>query len=149
MAIEPGDPLWPMPSSAAATTVMRANRWRDTHPEVALRSDLHRRGLRFRKRHTIRLDGRRWTQPDVVFTRAKVAVFVDGCFWHRCPEHGTAPKANSGYWGPKLDRNVARDRDTDRQLRERGWLVIRAWEHERPADIADQVHAAVRARTPS
>jgi DNA mismatch endonuclease (patch repair protein) len=147
MALRSGDPLWPRPSGPAATAVMRANRWHDTQPETALRSELHRRGLRFRKRHTIRLDGRRWTQPDVVFTRARVAVFVDGCFWHRCPEHGTSPKANAGYWNPKLDHNVARDRDTDRQLGERGWLVVRAWEHEVPADVADRVQTAVRART--
>jgi DNA mismatch endonuclease (patch repair protein) len=122
---------------------MRANRWRDTDPEVAVRSILHRRGHRFRKRHTIRLAGRRWTQPDLVFPRERLAVFIDGCFWHRCPVHGTMPRANSAYWGPKLDRNVARDRDTEVQLASLGWTVLRAWEHEVPTEIADRVVAAL------
>jgi DNA mismatch endonuclease, patch repair protein len=124
---------------------MRGNTWRNTSPEVAVRSILHRRGRRFRTRFTIRLVGRRWTQPDVVFTRHKLAVFIDGCFWHRCPDHGTTPRSNSGYWGPKLDRNVARDRDTDRQLAELGWTVIRMWEHDDPSLIADLVDAALDA----
>jgi DNA mismatch endonuclease (patch repair protein) len=122
---------------------MRANTWRDTAPEVALRSALHRRGRRFRKRLTIKLTGRRWTQPDICFTRARVAVFVDGCFWHRCPDHGVSPQANSSYWGPKLDRNVARDRDTDIQLAALGWVVVRAWEHEHPELVADRVEAVL------
>jgi len=125
---------------------MRANRRHDTGPERAVRSILHARGLRFRKRYTIRLGDRRWTQPDAVFTRTRVVLFVDGCFWHRCPEHGTAPTNNALYWRPKLDRNVARDRDTDRRLTALGWLVIRSWEHEQPEAIADRVHEAVRAR---
>jgi len=108
-SVRPDDPSWPKPSSAAATAVMRGNVWRDTSPEAAVRSALHRRGYRFRKRHTIKLAGRRWTQPDAVFLRARVVLFVDGCFWHRCPLHGTSPRKNDGYWGPKLDHNVARD----------------------------------------
>lgn len=122
---------------------MRGNRWRDTAPEVALRSILHRQGLRFRKRYSIRLSGRRWTQPDVVFLRERLAVFVDGCFWHRCPLHGTTPRSNAAYWGPKLDRNVTRDRDTDHQLAALGWTVLRAWEHDEPGQIADRVQAAL------
>ena len=121
---------------------MKSNGWRDTSPEMALRSELHRRGLRFRKRYTIRLGDRRWTQPDVVFTRARLVVFVDGCFWHSCPEHGSQPKANSGYWKPKLARNVDRDRDTDGRLAALGWQVLRAWEHEDPEDVADRVRDA-------
>ena len=124
---------------------MRANRWRNTSPEVTVRSILHGRGRRFRTRFTIRLAGRRWTQPDVVFTRHKIAVFIDGCFWHRCPDHGTTPRSNSGYWGPKLDRNVARDRDTDCQLSDLGWTVIRMWEHDDPSTIADLVEEALDA----
>jgi DNA mismatch endonuclease, patch repair protein len=124
---------------------MLANGWRDTSPEVAVRSILHRRGLRFRKRHTIKLGGRRWTQPDVVFRRERLAVFIDGCFWHRCPLHGTNPRLNTLYWGPKLDRNVRRDRDTDEQLAQLGWVVLRAWEHEAPANVADRIMAAVSA----
>ena len=112
---------------------MLANRWRDTRPEVAVRSILHRRGRRFRKRFTIRLNDRRWTQPDIVFVRKKLAVFIDGCFWHCCPEHGTAPRTNARYWSEKLQRNVTRDRDTDVRLAALGWTVLRAWEHEPPA----------------
>jgi DNA mismatch endonuclease, patch repair protein len=130
-----------MPSSEAATAVMVANRSRDTSPEVAVRSILHQRGRRFRKRHTIRLGDRRWTQPDIVFVRKKLAVFIDGCFWHCCPEHGTAPQSNSRYWREKLQRNVSRDRDTDMKLTAMGWAVLRGWEHEPPAQLADRVDA--------
>jgi DNA mismatch endonuclease (patch repair protein) len=145
--VRPGDPMWPVPSSPAATAVMRANRWRDTDPEIAVRSILHGRGLRFRKRQTIRLGGRRWTQPDVVFPTQRVAVFIDGCFWHSCPTHGTNPRSNAAYWGPKLARNVARDRDTNVRLSALGWTVLRAWEHESPMEIADKVqHALARTR---
>jgi DNA mismatch endonuclease (patch repair protein) len=120
---------------------MRGNRKGETEPEVAVRSILHRRGHRFRTSLRIPLGGRRWTQPDLVFPGPRLAVFIDGCFWHRCPEHGTSPRANAGYWGPKLDRNVARDRDTDDRLDRLGWSVVRAWEHEAPSDIADRVEA--------
>jgi DNA mismatch endonuclease, patch repair protein len=144
--MQPGDPNWPRPTSESVSAVMKGNRWRDTDPEHAVRSALHGRGLRFRKRYTIKLGDRRWTQPDAVFTRARVVLYVDGCFWHRCPEHGTSPRANSSYWGPKLDRNVARDRDTDRQLAALGWTVVRAWEHEQPDLVADRVESAVLAR---
>jgi DNA mismatch endonuclease, patch repair protein len=120
---------------------MRGNRKGETRPEVAVRSILHRRGRRFRTKLRIPLGDRGWTQPDLVFPGPRLAVFIDGCFWHRCPEHGTSPKANAGYWGPKLDRNVARDRDTDDQLGRLGWSVVRAWEHEAPSDIADRVEA--------
>jgi DNA mismatch endonuclease (patch repair protein) len=125
---------------------MRANGRRDTKPELVIRSLLHRRGLRFRKRLTIKLIGRRWTQPDIAFTRSRVAVFIDGCFWHACPEHGKTPEANIGYWSPKLARNVTRDADTTSQLTELGWLVIRAWEHEDPVAVALRVEQAHRSR---
>jgi DNA mismatch endonuclease (patch repair protein) len=82
----------------------------------------------------------------LVFTRARVAVYVDGCFWHGCPEHGNTPRANTEYWVPKLNRNVERDQETDRRLRQLGWTVIRAWEHEAPERIADRVARAVEAR---
>lgn len=146
--MKPTDPEWPQPSSPAATATMKSNGWRDTRPEVAVRSILHRRGLRFRKRFTIKLDGRRWTQPDVVFTRARVAVYIDGCFWHACPDHCHKPRANAHYWTPKLARNVERDRDTDRQLADRGWLVVRAWEHEAPEDVANEVQRALAEAVP-
>jgi DNA mismatch endonuclease (patch repair protein) len=108
---------------------MKANRSADTGPELALRSELHRRGLRFRKNLLLRLDNER-VRPDVVFTRAKVAVFIDGCFWHCCPDHGQIPKANRSYWAPKLARNVERDRRNDAALERDGWEVLRFFEHD-------------------
>jgi DNA mismatch endonuclease (patch repair protein) len=117
---------------------MRRNPRRDTGPEVALRSELHRRGLRFRKDLPVRVP-HRVVRPDVVFTRARLAVFVDGCFWHVCPVHGNEPRANTDYWRPKLARNVARDRAVDAALERAGWRVLRAWEHEPVDAIADRI----------
>lgn len=122
---------------------MKGNRRRDTKPELAVRSALHRLGLRFRCDYPIELEGRRPVRPDVVFTRVKVAVFIDGCYWHACPEHGTSPKSNPSYWAAKLARNVKRDRQTDGALAERGWTVIRAWEHEPIESAAARVASAV------
>jgi DNA mismatch endonuclease (patch repair protein) len=127
---------------------MRGNRRSDTKPEVRLRSALHGLGLRFRKDVRIDLPGRR-VRPDVVFGPSRVAVFVDGCFWHRCPEHATEPKTNADFWRKKFGRNVRRDEADNAALRANGWTVIRIWEHE-PAtkaarDVADVV-AACRAR---
>src|SRR4051794_13213850 len=96
---------------------------RDTRPEVEIRSALHRRGLRFRLQRPIDFDRRR--RVDIVFPRERVAVFVDGCFWHGCPEHATFPQANAEFWRSKLSGNVERDRDTDRRLDEAGWTVLR------------------------
>lgn len=117
---------------------MRRNRRRDSRPERAVRSALHRAGLRFRVDYPVRLE-QRLVRPDVVFTRARLAVFVDGCFWHCCPDHGTEPRSNTGYWDAKLISNVQRDRAVDEALGAEGWLVIRAWEHENPVDVADRV----------
>jgi DNA mismatch endonuclease (patch repair protein) len=139
---------YPEPSSTAATTIGRANVRKDTKPEIALRSALHRRGLRFRKDLLVRFEGG-WTHPDVVFTKAKVAAFVDGCFWHCCPIHGQIPKANPAYWVPKLRANVERDRRVDAQLRADGWTVVRVWEHEPVEDAADQVAQALRRSVPT
>ncbi len=122
---------------------MRRNPRRDTKPELALRSELHRRGLRFRKDLPVRVPGR-VVRPDVVFTRARLAVFLDGCFWHCCPQHGNVPRANGAYWQPKLERNVARDRAVDAALTDAGWQVLRAWEHEQPSEVADRVLAVLR-----
>ena len=83
---------------------------------------------------------------DVVFPTERIAVFVDGCFWHRCPQHGTTPTSNQSYWKTKLDRNVERDRDNDHALAQAGWLVFRAWEHEPPEAVAARVGRAVLAR---
>jgi DNA mismatch endonuclease (patch repair protein) len=123
---------------------MRSNRRTDTLPERVLRVELHRRGLRFRKDLPIRLPVQARIRPDVVFTRSKLAVFVDGCFWHRCPLHGTMPKSNTDYWEPKLRANVARDRRVDELLKEHGWTVVRLWEHEDPSEAADRVAEVVR-----
>ncbi len=108
---------------------MRANRRTDTKPELALRRALHRLGYRYRKDYRLDLESGRRVRPDIAFTARKVAVFVDGCFWHACPEHGSKPRANEWYWGPKLIRNVERDRVTDAALILAGWTVIRLWEH--------------------
>jgi DNA mismatch endonuclease (patch repair protein) len=123
-------------------------RRRDTAPEIALRRELHARGLRYRVAYPV--PGQRRRTIDIAFTRAKVAVMVDGCFWHGCPDHGTRPKANSAWWREKLAANAARDTDTNRVLQELGWRVVRIWEHERPASAADAVVKAVRtAQLPS
>jgi DNA mismatch endonuclease (patch repair protein) len=135
---------YPRPSSADVSARMRRNPRRDTRPEIALRKELHARGLRFRKDLLLRAPGRS-VRPDVVFTRARVAVFIDGCFWHCCPEHGTEPQKNTGYWGPKLARNVARDRAVDKALAADGWKVVRGWEHEPVPDIANRVESALAA----
>ena len=123
---------YPVPTSASATKKMRSNRRADTKPEVSLRSLLHRSGLRFRKDFRIQLPSGRRVHADIAFTRTKTAVFVDGCFWHCCPEHGTIPKSNQEYWVPKLKQNVDRDRATNRELIEAGWKVLRFWEHVSP-----------------
>jgi DNA mismatch endonuclease, patch repair protein len=122
---------------------MRRNPRRNTGPEVALRSELHRRGLRFRKDLPLRFPDRT-IRPDIAFPRARLAVFVDGCFWHACPIHGNEPRANQQYWQPKLARNVARDRAVDAVLRREGWTVLRAWEHEPASGVADRVEAELR-----
>jgi DNA mismatch endonuclease (patch repair protein) len=117
---------------------MVSNRRADTGPERALRSHLHGSGLRFRKDFRITVD-RVSVRADVVFPPARLAVFVDGCFWHQCPEHATMPKLNNEFWGPKLRRNVERDRRVNRALMEAGWTVIRCWEHEAPADVLPRI----------
>ena len=113
---------------------MRANRNGHTKPEVELRSELHCRGFRFRKGLPVEA-GYVKVRPDVVFVRVRVAVFVDGCFWHSCPDHGTTPDINREYWLPKLRRNVSRDRLVDEALSSAGWTVIRIWEHEVRSDL--------------
>lgn len=129
-------------SSDGTRRSMRANRGRDTRPELALRREVWRRGLRYRVdvRPLAGLNRR----ADLVFPGAKVAVFVDGCFWHSCPTHATRPTANGDYWAAKLDGTVARDRETDARLEAEGWTVLRFWEHEDPTSAADRVEAAVR-----
>lgn len=113
---------------------MQANRRKDTKPELRLRSLLHAAGYRYRVDFRLDLEGSR-VRPDIIFTRRKLAVFVDGCFWHSCPRHGHAPKANQDYWTPKLARNRERDARNAEALTRAGWTVLRLWEHV-PADEA-------------
>ncbi|WP_090599138.1 very short patch repair endonuclease [Mycobacterium lentiflavum] len=123
---------------------MRSNKGRDTSPELALRSAVHRLGLRYRvsKRP---LPGLRRT-ADLVFNSARVAVFLDGCFWHGCPQHHTVAVTNAKFWSDKVEGNRARDRDTDQRLAEAGWLSIRVWEHENPQQAALRVKQIVEER---
>ena len=139
---------YPHPSSPGRSANMRANRRTDTKPELALRRALHKRGYRFRKDYRLDLDGGRRVRPDIVFTARRVAVFVDGCFWHACPEHGSKPRANDWYWTPKLARNVERDRVADQTLASAGWQVVRIWEHESLEQALAAVIAVVGARMP-
>lgn len=120
---------------------MRRNRRRDTAPELAVRRLLHTAGMRYRVDFAP-VGGRR--RADIVFPRRRIAVFIDGCFWHGCPQHATLPKRNADYWGPKLARNVERDRETDAQLAQAGWRVLRYWEHEEPAAVATAIILANR-----
>lgn len=120
---------------------MQAARQRDTAPELAVRSELHKRGLRFYVDRPPLPSLRR--RADIVFPRRRLAIYIDGCFWHGCPVHGTWPKANAEWWRAKIEANRARDRDTDRRLDEAGWQALRAWEHESPSEIADRVVQAL------
>lgn len=138
---------YPEPKDAAASKIGKANPRTGTKPEVRLRSILHRRGHRFRKDHLVRTGTVR-VRPDLVFTRWKLAVFVDGCFWHRCAEHGRVPKTNPSYWVPKLQANVERDRRANAALSDEGWAVLRIWEHEDLHTAVDLVEAALRKRRP-
>lgn len=124
---------------------MQMQRTRDTAPELAVRRYLHASGLRYRvDRPPLRGLRRR---ADIVFGPARVVVYVDGCFWHGCPQHGRpSTAANPAYWAEKMERNRARDSDTDLRLTEAGWAVVRVWEHEDPQKVARRVAELVRAR---
>lgn len=124
----------------AVTKAMRGNKRRDTKPEIMIRSRLHKLGLRFRKDFLIIAKGRK-CRPDIVFQRHKLAIFIDGCFWHFCPAHGRIPQSNSKYWEAKFTRNVARDRLDNDALTEQGWKVLRLWEHVAPEEA---VHTIVK-----
>lgn len=120
---------------------MSRQRSRNTGTELALRKRLHAMGLRYRV-HRRPLSALR-READIVFTKARVAVFVDGCYWHSCPLHGTSPRANSEWWANKLQRNRERDADTTAKLVAAGWIAVRVWEHERPDEAAARVAATV------
>ncbi|WP_432095951.1 very short patch repair endonuclease [Streptomyces sp. bgisy100] len=141
-AWQPPEGSWA--SSAARRRNMQAIRSRDTKPEWLIRQLVHAQGLRYRVSAKPLRDLRR--TADMVFRPAKVAVFIDGCYWHGCPEHYVSPKTNPGYWSDKVTRNVTRDRDTDHRLTEAGWLVLRFWEHESPDECALTISSIVRER---
>ncbi|MEV7077070.1 very short patch repair endonuclease [Streptomyces sp. NPDC093516] len=119
---------------------------KDTAVELAVRRLLHADGLRYRVEYPVPGLPRR--RIDVAFPGAKVAVLIDGCFWHGCPQHATHPKANAQWWRAKLDRNMARDRETTEHLVREGWTVLRFWEHEAPEAVAVRVADVVRRRRP-
>jgi DNA mismatch endonuclease (patch repair protein) len=123
---------------------MQSNKGRDTKPEVALRSAVHALGLRYRVSTRPLKDLRR--TADLVFPKAKVAVFLDGCFWHGCPRHHTVAATNAKFWADKVEANRTRDHDTDRRLTDAGWASVRVWEHEDPLEAAERIRAVVAGR---
>ncbi|MFE7261979.1 very short patch repair endonuclease [Streptomyces sp. NPDC057592] len=129
------------PSSPSVSARMSRQASRDTAPEVAVRKLLHASGYRYRVNEQVPNMSRRTI--DIAFTRAKVAVFLDGCFWHGCPVHATQPKSNAQWWRQKLDRNMERDRETTARLESDGWTVLRFWEHESARNVANRIVAAV------
>lgn len=132
------------PSSPEASRRMARVRQRGTDVEIELRRALHALGLRYRLQVPLSKKPRR--VADIVFIGARVAVFVDGCFWHGCPLHATWPKENAGFWRAKIEANRTRDADTDRRLRELDWEVVRVWAHESSADAARRVSKIVETR---
>lgn len=134
----------PAASSPAVRFRMQATRQRDTPGEVQLRRLLHRQGYRYRIDHPP-ISGIK-SRADLVFHKARVAVFVDGCFWHGCPKHGTWPKTNASWWKAKIRSNINRDLRTNRSLTRAGWRVIRIWAHEQPSNAARRVADVIRRR---
>ena len=132
------------PSSPDTSRRMAKVRQKGTDAEVALRREMYRIGLRYRIDYEVLKRPRR--VADVAFPGRKIAIFVDGCFWHRCPDHGTAPKNNGKWWADKLDANVARDRRNDDELRKLGWTTVHVWEHEDPAAAAEAITKLWRSR---
>jgi DNA mismatch endonuclease (patch repair protein) len=137
---------YPTASSSAVSAVMRGNKRANTRPEMRLRSALHNRGLRFRKDFAVEASGER-VRPDIAFTKCHVAVFVDGCFWHGCPEHGRIPGGrNAAYWRQKIEGNRLRDSRQSAALVEAGWAVLRFWEHVPVVEAVETVTQSVGAR---
>ncbi|WP_241662319.1 MULTISPECIES: very short patch repair endonuclease [unclassified Streptomyces] len=136
-----------VPSSPAVSARMSRQSSRDTAPELAVRKLLHAAGLRYRV--NVAVPGMPRRTIDIVFTKAKIAVFMDGCFWHGCPEHATHPRANAEWWRVKLDKNMARDVETTDHLTAQGWTVLRFWEHESTEDVANRIAALVADRSSS
>ncbi len=138
------EPRSPSASSPAVRARMQAVKQRDTAPELAIRRIVHATGLRYRVDVRPLPELRR--KADLVFRRERVAVFVDGCFWHGCPQHYRTPQANSNWWDEKIEQTRARDQDTEERLGQRGWVSVRIWEHAPPEKAAEQVEAVVRGR---
>lgn len=134
----------PVPSSASVSARMSRQGSRDTAPEIAVRRLLHASGMRYRV--NVPVPGMARRTIDIVFPRTKVAVFLDGCFWHGCPLHATQPKSNAEWWRNKLDKNIARDSETSLHLAEEGWTVMRFWEHEPVQDVARKITETVAAK---
>lgn len=128
-------------TSPAVSDRMSRQRVRDTSPEVAIRRRLFARGARFRVGYPV--PERPRCSIDIAFPKRRIAIFVDGCFWHGCPEHGTMPKANAGTWAAKLEGNRTRDREIDTHLAERSWTVIRVWEHDEPSEVCENIMQAL------
>jgi DNA mismatch endonuclease, patch repair protein len=141
--VDPGPT--PSASSAATAKVMRSMGRRDTQPELRVRCALHRRGLRFLVDVAPAGTNRR-RRVDALLRGPRIAVFVDGCFWHSCPEHGSVPQSNREWWRRKLEGVVRRDRDTNAELMAAGWLVVRVWEHEDAEAAADRIEQMARER---
>ncbi|MCY4663298.1 MAG: very short patch repair endonuclease [Acidimicrobiaceae bacterium] len=141
MAEGSGSESWA--SSPGNRKSMQGNRSRDTKPELAVRSAVHRRGIRFRV--SARPQPELPRTADLVLRKSRIAVFVDGCYWHGCPEHRTQPSTNAQYWADKIARNIERDAETTDYLQRTGWTVLRFWEHENPESVADRVEQSVRA----
>lgn len=131
------------PSSHEASLRMARVRQKGTDAELSLRKALHARGLRYRLHVPLLTKPRRIA--DIVFASARVAIFVDGCFWHGCPDHASWPKSNAQFWRDKIETNRARDADTDRRLRASSWRVVRIWSHESAGDAAERIEDIVRA----
>ena len=134
-------------STPGTRASMQSNRGRDTSPEMAVRRRLHAAGLRYRV--SVRPLPKLRRTADIVFTKARVAVFVDGCFWHGCPDHYQAPARNADFWTAKRLRNRERDVETDRELIDAGWLPLRFWEHEvrtDPDDVVARIREALQSR---
>jgi len=130
------------PSSHEASLRMARVRQKGTDAELYLRKELHARGLRYRLHVPLLTKPRR--VADIVFSSARIAIFVDGCFWHGCPEHASWPKSNAQFWRDKIETNRSRDADTDRRLRASGWRVVRVWSHESACDAAERIEYIVR-----
>lgn len=138
------DAMSPTASSPSVSARMSRQGSRDTQPELTVRRLLHADGLRYRVQFPVPGMPRR--SMDIAFSKLRIAVFLDGCYWHGCPEHATHPRANAEWWRAKLDRNIARDRETTDHLAAVGWVVMRFWEHEAADDVARRIEAEVLSR---